>query len=239
MLEGAAPSLYSGFRPVLLSDYMKIGLVSATLFEIQPALRFIEELPAGFPHQLEPVITGVGTMAVTYQVASALGRSKWDYLLQAGIGGSFSDRLSLADVVLVQEEIMGDTGVEEESFRDLFDMGFAEADKFPYTGKGLVNPFVSGWESLSLPLVRGLTVNEITTRPARLQQLREKYAPGVESMEGAGFHYACLMQGVPFLQLRSISNQVGERNKSKWNIGGAIGTLNKALMRIIQQLTAS
>jgi futalosine hydrolase len=35
-------------------------------------------------------------------------------------------------------------------------------------------------------------------------------------MEGAALHYTCLMEKIPFMQLRSISNYIAERDKSKW-----------------------
>ncbi len=53
----------------------------------------------------------------------------------------------------------------------------------------------------------------------------EKFGAEVESMEGAAFHYVCLQQKINFLQLRSISNRVGERDKSKWKLKRQLKTL--------------
>ena len=66
-----------------------------------------------------------------------------------------------------------------------------------------------------------------------MQLLSGKYNPVTESMEGAAFHYVCLKQKIPFLQLRSISNYAGERDKSKWDIEKSILHLNKELADII------
>ncbi len=52
-------------------------------------------------------------------------------------------------------------------------------------------------------------------------------------MEGAAFHYVCLQEKIPFLQLRAISNYVGERNKANWNLNEAIRNLNKKLIEIV------
>jgi futalosine hydrolase len=54
-------------------------------------------------------------------------------------------------------------------------------------------------------------------------------------MEGAAFHYVCLQEEIPFIQLRSVSNYVGERNKSKWQIKKAVENLNKELLNLIGQ----
>ena len=57
----------------------------------------------------------------------------------------------------------------------------------------------------------------------------------MESMEGASLHYICLMENIPFLQLRAISNIAGERNKKKWKMDEAIINLNKELVRVLNQ----
>ena len=56
-------------------------------------------------------------------------------------------------------------------------------------------------------------------------------------MEGAVLHYICLQEDIPFLQLRSISNYVGERDKTRWKIKEAVDNLNAELLNIISQLT--
>jgi len=66
--------------------------------------------------------------------------------------------------------------------------------------------------------------------------IRENFSPDVESMEGAAFHYVCLLEKINFLQLRAISNRVGERDKSKWKLKESIENLNKELLNIIENL---
>ena len=56
-------------------------------------------------------------------------------------------------------------------------------------------------------------------------------------MEGAALHYVCLHEKIPFLQLRTVSNYVGERNKTKWNIADAFENLNLELVTLINQIT--
>ena len=40
-------------------------------------------------------------------------------------------------------------------------------------------------------------------------------------MEGAALHYACIMEHIPFIQLRAVSNFVGERDKNKLENDGS------------------
>jgi futalosine hydrolase len=55
-------------------------------------------------------------------------------------------------------------------------------------------------------------------------------------MEGAAFHYVCLQQKINFLQLRGISNDVGQRDKSKWKLKESVENLNKELFKIMKNL---
>ena len=87
-----------------------------------------------------------------------------------------------------------------------------------------------------LEVVRGVSVNEITTNPERIGWYRESYKAAVESMEGAAFHYVCLQKKIPFLQIRALSNIVGERDKSKWDFRNSITALNHSLISLIKEL---
>ena len=58
-------------------------------------------------------------------------------------------------------------------------------------------------------------------------------------MEGAALHYVCNSFNVSYLQIRSISNYVGERDKNKWKMKLAIENLNKELKKIVAELIKS
>jgi futalosine hydrolase len=55
-------------------------------------------------------------------------------------------------------------------------------------------------------------------------------------MEGAAFMYACVLTGVPFAQVRAVSNLVERRNRDAWRMGEAIGNLGVVAMRILDTL---
>jgi futalosine hydrolase len=44
------------------------------------------------------------------------------------------------------------------------------------------------------------------------------------------------MEQIPFLQLRSVSNYIAERNKKNWKLSEAVTHLNKALLQTLQKL---
>lgn len=217
---------------------MYILLIAATAIEIQPTIHFLERREYTIENNSwEVQICGVGAVSTTYLLTSHIYKHRPDYIVQAGTAGTFTINLPLSEVVLIKEEIMGDLGVEENGdFKDVFDLNLAEPSSPPFNNKRLVNPYIKDWEKYKIPLVNGLSVNEVTTSPARIDLLMRKYNCDIESMEGAAFNYVCLQEKIPFIQFRSISNAVGERDKMKWKLREAIQKLNDKLIDIILQL---
>lgn len=218
---------------------MYILLTAATTFEIDPIFDYLEkqDFKVG-ENEVGIQVTGIGSMMSTYELTKAAIQLKPDYIIQAGIAGSFEESLVAPQVVLIKDEIMGDLGAaEKDSFADIFDLKLIDTNAFPYTNKRLINPLLDGKTShYNLPVMSGVTINEISTNKTRIQLLKEKYNVQVESMEGAALHYIALKNKIPFLQIRSISNAVGERDKTKWKIKEAIKALNDTLINILPQL---
>jgi futalosine hydrolase len=44
------------------------------------------------------------------------------------------------------------------------------------------------------------------------------------------------MEKIPFLQIRSVSNYIGQRNKNKWNSKDAITNLNQEIINLTGKL---
>jgi futalosine hydrolase len=216
---------------------MKIALAAATLREIEPAQQYLaERLYLKGHHQFSIVLTGVGLMQTTYTLAKTWMRDKPDIAIQAGVGGSFHPLYEPGRVVVVHEDLIGDLGVKEQDWLDLFDMGLADVDDFPWKDGLLANPHADILKKAGIETVRGLSVNQVSTDVAMIRTLMRKFSPVVESMEGAAFHYFCLSEGIPFIQFRSISNRVGDRDKSNWQMSTAIQSLNNAVIQFINRI---
>ncbi len=216
---------------------MDILLTAATKFEIQTTLQLLQK--EGFVingHTIDILITGVGMVSTTYNLTTKLISKKYGFIIQAGIAGTFSNDLLLGETVLVKQDAFGDIGMEEKgNFTTVFDAGLAGKDDFPFTDGWLVNNNTILFTSL-LKKVSAITVNKVSDSLLQLQQAIQYFAPQLESMEGAAFHYVCLQQKLNFIQLRSISNAVGDRDKSRWRIKDAIVNLNTELEKILLQL---
>lgn len=215
---------------------MNILLVAATTFEIQPAIDHFDMLHSKSGKSGPDVlITGVGLVATTYHLTSYFRVNTPELIIQAGIAGSFHHNIPLGTVLYVEEETFGDLGVTEgDEFKDVFDLGLISENDFPFSTKRLQNPYSYLMNDPHLPRAKSVGISEITTRPERIEAIVEKYDPDIESMEGAAFHYVCLQEKIPFLQIRAVSNYVGERNKNKWQLGTAIQNLNEHLLRSIE-----
>ena len=55
-------------------------------------------------------------------------------------------------------------------------------------------------------------------------------------MEGAAFFYVCLNENVKFMEIRSVSNRVGEEDTSKWESTKALEALKDALKLFFSRL---
>lgn len=212
---------------------MEILLAAATSFEIQPTIDYLKGNTRSI--SVTPLITGVGSLATSYALTRQIGGSRPAAVIQAGIAGCLTDKKP-GEVLVVSEELLADLGVwEDRRFKSLFEMKLADPDGFPFTDGRLINPNQSLLALTDLEPVRGMTVNEITTDPERIHWHQQNTFAVVESMEGGPLHYVCLQASIPFLQLRSVSNSVGVRDKTKWNIPLAIRRLNEELIILLEK----
>lgn len=66
-------------------------------------------------------------------------------------------------------------------------------------------------------------------------------APSVEGMEGFGVLRACALAGVPAVELRVVSNAIGEEDRGLWDIPGALARLEDVLpvaLRAVERAVA-
>ena len=216
---------------------MYILLAAATPFEIKPALDFLTKSPSRPLHlEVQQLITGIGSLSAAWSLMHHIGHRRPELVIQAGIAGCFTGKKP-GEVVVVKEEILADLGVWEGGrFKDIFDLNLAAKDGFPFSNRLLINPYDHLLNFSGLDSVRSITINEITTDQNRIAWYQQNINPVVESMEGGALHYVCLQENIPFLQVRSISNYIGERDKTKWNIPAALHNLNEQVIAILKSL---
>ena len=121
---------------------MKVLITAATSAEIEPLIVWLNKRNSRVnEHTVEVLITGPGAIATTYHLTKTCAVNKPDYLLQAGIAGSFLSSYPIGSVLGVSEDFIGDMGAEENSgFKDLFDLGLMNENDPPFRIRGLQNP---------------------------------------------------------------------------------------------------
>jgi futalosine hydrolase len=214
---------------------MRLLLVSATTFEIRETARWLKHLnhPNNVP-EADLLISGVGQLQTAYALMKKIGSWKPDLVLQAGFGGG-PDPEDTGKVYAIRSERIADLGaMDSQGFRNIFELGLEEPDQFPFRQGKLENPYRNLMDWSGLPFMDGLTVNEIKSKDSHGFQRNDH--PVVESMEGAALHYVCLREKIPFLQIRSVSNVLGDRDKSRWKLQEAEQNLHSTLVSLIQKL---
>jgi len=228
---------------------MSILLVAATEFEIRPLLgqmAFQRKDQDRLHHYrfrstaVDLLIPGVGMMQTAFHMGKLLGKSRYSLALNAGIAGTFNPSLKIGSVVNVTEECLPEMGAEDgAAFLSMFELGLIDPDDFPYRSGKLINFRMPSSPALNLlPKVIGNTVNRVHGTLESIEKEKALFPADIESMEGAAFLYSCLSESIPCAQIRSISNYVEERDKSRWNVSLALKNLNKVLFDLIQELVS-
>lgn len=225
---------------------MKILIVAATSFEIEPLRRHLSYwIPSGPDEftkgslRVKVLITGIGVTATAWALANKTAIEKPDLAINMGIAGAFDRSLSLGQVVNVSTEQFGDLGIEQAdgTFADLFEASLSDANTFPVLNGQLLNP--QGLQADFLPAVKGITVSKVHGNEDTIARFRAKYPEAqVESMEGAAFFYSCLMGGIPFLEIRAISNYVEKRDRANWKMRESVDNLNGVVVEMLGTLAS-
>jgi futalosine hydrolase len=171
---------------------------------------------------------GVGVAAAAAATARALHMAEttgaaFDAVVSMGIGGGVATRVELGATVLGARSLAADLGASSpDGFISIDDLGF---------GSSTVDADVrlTGAIRSGLPdAVVGdiLTVSTVTGTVAEAAALVARHPDAVaEAMEGYGVATAAALSGVPFAEIRTISNHIGPRDRSTWQIPRALAAL--------------
>ncbi|HQW43345.1 MAG: futalosine hydrolase [Chitinophagaceae bacterium] len=216
---------------------MNCLVVAATVIELTPFLekyRNGKGLPVTI--DIDVLVTGIGLTATTYSLTRQLQVKRPDIILQAGVSGCFDTTIPLGSVLAINQETIADQSVIElDQLKTLFNLKLVPQNQYPFSKGWLVNKS-EVLKKVKLKKVKGVSVNEITTSKQKVNFYKNTFNPVVESMEGAALHYVCLMEKIPFLQIRSVSNYIAERNKKNWNMKESITNLNNELITLLHTL---
>ena len=86
-------------------------------------------------------------------------------------------------------------------------------------------------EAVALPIVTSAAVGRLRGS--------EPQGPLVEAMEGFAVLRACELAGVPALEVRAVSNAIGEEDRDRWELRRGLEALAAAIPRLLPALAAA
>ena len=206
-----------------------------------------EAVASGLPSDIRPttrlLTCGVGPAAAAARTATALAdpHHRYDLVLSAGIGGGFAPRADLGATVVASASVAADLGAQlppaepaaAPGFRSVAELGFGVDRHRPPAALAAAAAQALG--AVHAPV---LTVATATGTEERAAELRARHPDAAaEAMEGFGVAEAAALHGVPVLELRTVSNTVGRRDRAAWRIPQALAALTEAVAGLVPVLT--
>jgi futalosine hydrolase len=176
---------------------------------------------------------GVGPAAAAAGTARLLAAAPYRAVVSAGIAGGFAGQVAVGATVLGARSIAADLGAETpDGFLPVEDLGFGtsvlEADA------ELLKALIAALPDAVVGDI--LTLGTATGTTASATRLAQRHPAAVaEAMEGYGVASAAAGAGVPFAELRTISNAIGPRDRAAWRIPEALEGLRIAIQSVCGQ----
>jgi futalosine hydrolase len=224
---------------------VRILVVAATAAEVAPVVSHLRHKTnrernirryGTATDDVDVVISGVGMVAAAAWTSRELARERYDVAFNFGVCGSFTSDIPPGTIVHVVSDRLPELGAEDgDAFLTIDALNLPGEDRFPFQGGRLVNTTPPANRRLAdWRRVDGITVNTVHGNERSIADVVARCQPDVESMEGAGFMFACLIHGVPFAQVRAVSNMVERRNRNAWQLDVAIRELGAAAVRLLE-----
>lgn len=189
---------------------------------------------------------GMGKVNAAHASTLLLASGTVEALIIFGIGGAYpASGAKTGDLAIAKEEIAGDEGVlTAEGFKDTAYIGIPLVktsstrlfNAYP-APEPLVKKSLESIERLPDRRIHAgsfVTLSSCTGTSIRSRELEQRYHGLCENMEGAAAAQVALYHGVPWVEVRGISNLVEDRDLSRWNITGAAEAAQKAVLDILK-----
>lgn len=184
------------------------------------------------------VAGGVGPAAAAACTAALLALDgPYDAVVAAGVAGGFTGHAEPGSVVVADRVVLADLGADSpEGFLPLDELGLGQVavDLPAEHVRWAVDRVSAG--SVAGPVVGTVvTVSTVTGTDERATALAARLDAAAEAMEGGGVLCATRPHEVPFVELRTISNAVGRRDRSRWRLPEALSALSAAVAALVDE----
>ncbi|HEX6725237.1 MAG TPA: hypothetical protein VF073_08305 [Gaiella sp.] len=161
------------------------------------------------------LVCGVGPVEAAVATARTLALHQFDAVLHVGLAGA--RELAVGSVVVGTEAVYVDLSAEWPVVdRVTPDAGLVERVR------------------AALPDAAGVPIH--TSAAVGASSDAVSVGPLVEAMEGFGVLRAAERAGVAAVEVRVVSNEIGEEDRSRWQLDVALDALEDALPKIVRAL---
>jgi futalosine hydrolase len=207
-----------------------ILIVSPTKREMESFLKLADRYKC--PH----LVCGIGPGSTSFKLTRFIeSKGAPSTVILAGVAGAYQwADVELEDVCFASSEAYGDLGRQ----------GPSGIDPISLEGDEMQTEFTlePGWRQIiKSDLVKRLglrygpmvTVSCATGNKKRAWDLHEQFKSIAENMEGAAAAQVCNYYQIPLLELRGISNWVGDLDKKNWRLDQALNSTAKVLEKVL------
>ena len=194
--------------------------------------------------------TGIGDVNAAHSATGIIEHFPIKCIINSGIGGAYPhSQLKIGDIAIASKEIYADKGVistrGQEDFKKI-GIPLVQINRrtyfneFPFD-KSLVQKVlkrITHHASRITEIKSGnfVTVSSATGTHKRAAELEKRFNAICENMEGAAIAQVCTIYKIPLLEIRGISNIVGERDKRKWDLKLASENCQRAVLEAIRSI---
>jgi futalosine hydrolase len=202
---------------------------------------------SGMP--LRIVVTGPGIVNTVQAITACVEKARPLLILQAGCGGGFRQLgMRIGDIAVATTEVDVHLGIETgKHHAPLLEMPFpvltgddkALKEKYPLDLNVADTAFLrlkAVFDPKGIGVFKGpfITGSTVTGSEERAAFLFKSFSPCMESMEGAGAAFLSHYYQLPFLEIRCVSNMVGKRDLSRWDLALACLRAGQAAADLIE-----
>ena len=189
-------------------------------------------------HDVLLLNSGLGKVNAAHSATCLIENYPVKGVINIGVGGAYpGSGLKIGDVAIASKEIYGDEGViTSKGWDSLKKIGIPLVleGKKKYFNEFLLNNSLL-IKSAQLVTKSGpfITVSSTTGTRKRAIELEKRFDAICENMEGAAIAQVCTIYKIPMLEIRGISNKVGDRDKRRWDLGLASENCQKLLLKLL------
>jgi futalosine hydrolase len=191
--------------------------------------------------------SGIGKVNAAHAAAVMIQSYSPTAVVSFGIGGAYpSSGLHIGDLAVAKTEIYADEGVVlKDGFHTLEAIGIPLVragrrryfNEFP-SDRALARKALHAACSVSHALAgRFATVSCCTGTKKRAVEIEKRFDVICENMEGASVAQICRLYGVPFVEIRGISNIVEDRDARNWQVELAAENCQKSVKHFVELMT--